>query len=180
MVHQRLTDAPLPPDPDNLLFDNHVYDLKWDGNKANAPGDIFNVSKLPTPDFARHLINSVQFHCGQLFYLFEEERLMAQFAAFQRNPAEEARSSPLWFCHYLLILAFGKSFVVQSARSQSPSGAEHFVQAMQCMPDMTLFDGDPIAKTQVLCCAALYLQCVHRRAPAYRMVSIIIPSRLKF
>lgn len=172
MTHERLTGSSLSPDPDNLLFDDHVYDLKWDGNRANTPQDMFDVSNLPTQDFARYLINSVKFHCGQLFYLFEENRFMDQFENFQQNPAKEARSSPLWFCHYLLILAFGKSFVVQSAGSQSPPGADHFVQAMQCMPDFTFFDGDPIEKTQVLCCAALYLQCVHSRGPAYRTVRV--------
>lgn len=170
MTHEILTGSSLFPDPNSLLFDDHVYDLKWDGNRANTPQDIFDVANLPTADFARYLIDSVKFHCGQLFYLFDENRFMEQFAAFQQSPAEKARSSPLWFCHYLLILAFGKSFVVQSARSQSPAGVEHFIQAMQCMPDFTFFDGDPIEKTQVLCCAALYLQCVHCRGPAYRMV----------
>ena len=172
MTHERLTGSPLFPDPDRLLFDDHVYDLKWDGNKANLPEDIFDISTLPAPDFSKYLINSVKFHCGQLFYLFDENRFMEQFTSFQQNPTDKARSSPLWFCHYLLILAFGKSFVVQSARSKSPPGAEHFVQAMQCMPDFTFFDGDPIEKIQVLCCAALYLQCVHSRGPAYRMVRI--------
>lgn len=167
MTHEILTGSSLFPDPDNLLFDNYVYDLKWDGNRANASQYTFDVAKLPTAHFARYLIDSVKFHCGQLFYLFEENRFMEQFEDFQKSPAEKARSSPLWFCHYLLILAFGKSFVVQPTRSQSPAGANHFVQAMQCMPDFALFDGDPIEKTQVLCCAALYLHCVNCRAPAW-------------
>ncbi|KAJ5698666.1 fungal-specific transcription factor domain-containing protein [Penicillium macrosclerotiorum] len=156
MAHERLTGSLLFPDPNNL-------------GMANSPQDLFDVSNLPTPDFAKHLINSVKFHCGQLFYLFEEGTFMERFEAFQQSPAEEALALPLWFCHYLLILAFGKGFVVQSTRLCSPPGAEQFVQAMHCMPDFSLFDGDPIETTQVLCCAALYLQCIHRRGPAYRM-----------
>lgn len=170
MTHEKLTGSSLPPDPGYLLFDNEVYNLKWDGNRASCPQDIFDVSKLPTADFARYLISSVQFHCGQLFYLYEEDRFMEQLERFQQNPAKEARSSPLWFCHYLLILAFGKSFVVQSTRLQVPAGAEHFIQAMQCMPDFNFFNGDPIEKIQVMCCAALYLQSVQNRTQAYRMV----------
>lgn len=180
MIHERVTGTLLAPDPNKLLFDDHVYDLKWDGNKANFPQEVFDVSNLPTPDFARYLVNSVMFHCGQLFYLFDESSFLEQLASFEQNPAEKARSEPLWFCHYLLILAFGKSFVVQSARSRSPPGAMHFVQAMQCMPDFTFFDGDPIERTQVLCCAALYLQCVHSRGPAYRMVRIEIHQFFRF
>ncbi|PYI15800.1 hypothetical protein BO99DRAFT_341722 [Aspergillus violaceofuscus CBS 115571] len=170
MTHERLTGSPLSPDPETLLFDNHVYRLNWDGVRSHNAKDIFDVSHLPSPDFAKYLINSVKFHCGQLFYLFEEERFMQQLDVFQRSPAEQAQASPLWFSHYLLLLAFGKSFVVQSTRSQTPPGAEHFVQAMQCMPDLNVFDGDPIEMAQVLCCASLYLQCVHRRGPAYRMI----------
>jgi hypothetical protein len=127
MTHETLTGSPLFQDPENLLFDEQVYDLKWDGNRASCPQDSFDISALPTQDFALYLINSVKFHCGQLFYLFDETRSMNQFADFHQNPAEFARSSSLWFCHYLLILAFGKSFVVQSARSKIPPGGEHFV-----------------------------------------------------
>ncbi|KAE8362447.1 fungal-specific transcription factor domain-containing protein [Aspergillus caelatus] len=180
MTHEKLTGSSLFPDPNNLLFDDHVYDLKWDGNKANYPQDLFDVSNLPTPEFAKYLISAVKFHCGQLFYLLDEDRFMEQFAIFQQNPAKEARSSPLWFCHYLLILAFGKMFVVQSTRSQAPAGAEYFLQAMQCMPDFSFFDGDPIEKIQVMCCAALYLQSIHSRGPAYRMIGSALRSALSY
>lgn len=182
MTHETLTGSPLFQDPDNLLFDNHVYDLKWDGNRANCPSEIFDISNLPIQDFALYLINSVRFHCGQLFYLFDETIFMDQFASFQSssNPVDFAKSAPLWFCHYLLILAFGKCFVVQSARSKSPPGGEHFVQAMQCMPDFTFYKANPIEKIQVLCCAALYLQCTHSRSPAYRMVRNSCPPPLIF
>jgi hypothetical protein len=174
MTHERLTGTSLVPNPDELLFDDHVYKLKWDGNKASASQNPFDISNLPTADFAKYLINSVKFHCGQLFFLFEEDRFMAKFATFYQDPATEACASPLWFSHYLLLLAFGKSFVVQSARSKTPPGAEHFVQAMQCMPDFSFYKGDPVESIQVLCCAALYLQCIHSRAPAYRMVSYTV------
>lgn len=170
MTHETLTGSPLFQDPENLLLDENVYDLKWDGNRANCPQELFDTSTLPTQDFALYLITSVKFHCGQLFYLFDETKFMDQFARFHQNPAEFARSSPLWFCHYLLILAFGKSFVVQSTRSKNPPGGEHFVQAMKCMPDFTFYQGNPIERIQILCCTALYLQCVQSRSPAHRMV----------
>ncbi|KAJ5691547.1 fungal-specific transcription factor domain-containing protein [Penicillium malachiteum] len=171
MIHETLTGSPLFQDSGTLSFDQHVYDLKLDGNKANCSMDIFDISSLPPPIFSLHLINSFKFHVGELFFLFEESSFMNKLAAFQQNPAQIARSSPLWFCHYLLILAFGKSFVVQSTQSKSPSGGDHFIQAMQCMPDFTFFHGDPIEKIQVLCCAALYVQCVDCRSPAYRIVN---------
>lgn len=172
MTHKRLKGSSLPAG--DLLFDGHVYDLKWDGRRTDSAQEIFDTSSLPTPDFAGYLINAVKFHCGQLFYLFEENTFMDQFKSFQQNPAERARTSPLWFCHYLLVLAFGKSFVVQSNKLQRPSGSEHFIQAMKCMPDLTFFDAEPIQKIQVLCCAALYLQCLNNRAAAYHFVCIIL------
>lgn len=174
MTHMKLAGLPLAPDPNRLLFDTHVYDLKWDGNKANSPSNPFYVSRLPTPEFARYLISSVKFHCGHLFYIVDEDQFMEQFATFQQNPTEVARASPLWFCHYLLIIAFGKSFLVRSTTPRNPPGSDQFVQAMHCMPDFTFFDGDPIETIQVLCCAALYLQSVDWRGSAYRMVRTIV------
>lgn len=169
MTHATLTGESLLPDINSQLFDGHVYDLNWDGNKANYQ-DIFDVSNLPTADFAKYLISSVKFHCGQLFYLFEEATFMERLEIFYRNPAKEAQTSPLWFCHFLLILAFGKMFVIQSSRKHGPAGIEHFLQAMQCMPDFNFFKADPIEKIQVMCCGALYLHSIHHRMPAYRMV----------
>lgn len=82
--------------------------------------------------------------------------------------------SSLWYVHYLLILAFGKAFVVQASRpnSRRPPGAELFVQAMQLLPDFTFFAADTIELIQVLCCAALYMQCLDFRGSAYRIVSL--------
>jgi len=53
-------------------------------NKENLPEDIFDVLSLPTPDFAKYLISSVKFHCGQLFYLFNEDRYMANLPFFNK------------------------------------------------------------------------------------------------
>ena len=174
MTHMSLTGIPLAPDPNRLLFDTHVYDLEWDGIKTNTPSNPFDLSHLPTPEFSRYLISAVKFHCGHLFYLIDEGQFMERFAAFQQNPTEIARTSSLWFCHYLLIIAFGKSFLLRSTTSRNPPGSDQFVQAMHCMPDFNFFDDDPIEMIQALCCGALYLQSVDRRASAYRMVRPII------
>ncbi|KAJ5342368.1 hypothetical protein N7541_011492 [Penicillium brevicompactum] len=179
MTHLQLTGNPLLPDKETQLFDGHAYDLEWDGNKANCHHDIFDVSNLPSLDFAKYLITSVKFHCAQLFNLFDEERFMNTLTAFYQNPAREAQRSPLWFCHLLLILAFGKMFVVQSSQQNGPAGIEYFLQAMQCMPDLNFFHGDPIEKIQVLCCGALYLQSIHSRLQAYRMIGTALRLALE-
>lgn len=169
MAHEGLTGTKLPPD--GLFFDGNVYDFKWDGDRSSCSQEDFSLSNLPTQDFAIYLINSVKFRCCQLFYLFDENNFMRQFALFYEKAADDPGISRLWRVHYLLLLAFGKAVVVQSSKSQRPPGADLFIQAMKLMPDFTFFECDTIEKVQVLCCTALYLQCVTSRSSAYRYVS---------
>ncbi|KAM5345814.1 hypothetical protein ACJ41O_011675 [Fusarium nematophilum] len=169
MTHERITGTPLPLD--NLHFDGivgKVFDLKWDG--IRRPHETADSSTLPTQDFAVYLINSVKFHCGRLFNLFEEDPFMENFRLFHERPLEHPRLAPLWYVHYLLVLAFGKAFVVQSTKSRRPPGGELFVQAMKLMPDFTFFEADSVEQVQVLCCAALYLQCIDYRVEAWRFI----------
>ncbi|KAL6359864.1 hypothetical protein LRP88_07291 [Fusarium phalaenopsidis] len=109
MAHETLTGEPLPID--NLLFDGHVYDLGWDGLKENCSQEEFDFSTLPAREFALYLINSVQFRCGTLFQLYDENTFMRQFEQFHGNSDENEPMSPLWYVHYLILLAFGKAFV---------------------------------------------------------------------
>lgn len=169
MVHEAMTGTKLPPD--ELFFDGNVYDFKWDGDRTSCSQEDFSLSYLPTQDFAIYLINSVKFRCCQLFYLFDEDTFMKQFALFYEKSPDDPGISRLWYVHYLLLLAFGKAVVVQSSTSQKPPGVELFIQAMKRMPDFTFFECDTIEKVQVLCCTALYLQCVTSRSAAYRFVS---------
>ncbi|KAM0345903.1 hypothetical protein ACHAPU_005954 [Fusarium lateritium] len=128
------------------------------------------MSALPTKDFALYLINSVKFHCSWLYNLFDEDIFVEQFHHFHKNVTVYARAEPLWFVHYLLVLALGKAFVVQSTKSRRPPGGDFFIQAMKLMPDFSFFECGIIDKMQVLCCAALYLQCVDCIQQAHRLV----------
>lgn len=180
MTYEAVTGEPLPTE--GLLFDGDVYDLGWDGQRvASTPTsphqDALGPSSLPPEDFAIHLINTVKFRFGDLYYLIDEPHFMNQFALFYRSAGKSPDVSPLWYIHYLMILAFGKAFVVQISKAPRPPGAELFVQAMKLLPDLTFLKCDPIEKLQVLCCAALYLQSVQCRPAAHRMVgSRPIPS----
>ncbi|KAF4458581.1 positive activator of transcription [Fusarium albosuccineum] len=179
MTHERLTGTPLPLH--NLHFgglDGKIYDLKWDGNRR-LPPDTLEPTALPTQDFALYLINSVKFHCSWLFNLFEEDRFMEHFRLFHERPLEYSRVASLWYVHYLLVLAFGKAFVVQSTKSRRPPGGEFFMQAMKLMPDFTFFEADPVEQMQVLCCAALYLHCVDHLTQAYRLMSTALRLSLE-
>lgn len=162
MAHEAVTGKPLPTE--GLLFDGYVYELGWDGQRDAAPP---TPSTLPSKDFAVHLINAVRFRCGELYYLFDESRFMTQFNRFH----DSGEASRLWYAHYLMILAFGKAFVLQAGRTPGPPGMDLFVQAMRLMPDFTFARCDAIEKLQALCCAALYLQCIMCRPAAHRMVT---------
>lgn len=168
MTHEAITGTALSPE--NLFFDGKVYDFKWDGGRISSLGDDFSLASLPTQDFAIYLINSVKFHCCRLFYLFEEESFMEHFATFHASAADQSKVPRLWFVHYLILLAFGKAFIVQTSKSHQPPGADLFVQAMKLMPDFTFFECDYIERMQVLCCTSLYLHCISCRPAAYRYV----------
>ncbi|CAJ0555221.1 Ff.00g052860.m01.CDS01 [Fusarium sp. VM40] len=181
MTHERLTGTPLPTH--NLHFaglEGKVFDLRWDGTRRSTTQDIPDMSTLPTKDFALYLINSVKFHCSWLYNLFDEDVFMKRFHRFHKNRAEHIREEPLWFVHYLLVLALGKAFVVQSTKSRRPPGSDFFVQAMKLMPDFNFFECDIIDEMQVLCCAALYLQCVDRIQEAYRLVCSALRHGLEY
>lgn len=166
MVYEKINGTQLPPD--SLLFEGSTYDLEWDGQISSTSVDI---STLPTSDFALFLINAVKFHCGRLFHMFDEATFMHYFGKFYEDPGNEKNYPRLWYIHFLLILAFGKAFIVRTNKAKRPPGAELFVQAMQLLPNVTFFWSDPIQSIEVLTCIALYLQCLDLRSAAYNVVS---------
>ena len=131
---------------------------------------VFDESILPTSDFALFLINAVKFHCGQLFHLFDEQEFMRSFENYH-NPNHRGGRSDLWHIHYLLVLALGKALIVRVGQDRRPPGAELYVQAIKLLPDFAFLSNDPIPSMEILCCAALYLQCLDMRINALILVS---------
>ncbi|CEI70189.1 hypothetical protein FVEN_g1282 [Fusarium venenatum] len=171
MTHERIKGTALPTH--NLHFsglEGKLFDFKWDGTRGMAPGDALDMTALPAKDFALYLVNSVKFHCGWLYTLFDEDNFMERFHRFHDNPAEYSRAEPLWFVHYLIVVALGKAFVVQSTKSRRPPGGDLFIQAMKLMPDFSFFECNIIDEMQVLCCAAIYLHSVDHIQQAHRLV----------
>ena len=163
--------TPLPAA--SLLFEGQTYDLGWDGRRASV---VFDETTLPTSDFALFLINAVKFHCGQLFHLFDEQDFMRNFSNYH-DRGHRGDCSELWHIHYLLILALGKPFIVRVGQERRPPGVDLYVQAMKLLPDTAYLCNDPISSIEILCCAALYLQCLDMRTTAYSLVSSMIPVR---
>ena len=168
-AHERLYGTPLPPA--SLLFEGQTYDLGWDGRRSSA---AFDEASLPTSDFALFLINAVKFHCGQLFHLFDEQDFMRNFSN-HHDLQHRGDRSDLWHIHYLLILALGKAFIVRVGQDRRPPGANEYAQAMKLLPDPMYLCNDPVQSIEILCCAAVFLQCLDMRTAAYSLVRLAIP-----
>jgi hypothetical protein len=164
LAHQHLYHDALPTEA--LLFDETTYQLGWDGLRT-TPGP--DVPVVPTRDHTMYLINAVQFRCGQLYHLFEETDFMSSLQRFYSGEAEQMTNS-LWYIHFLLILAFGKGFVQPKAQGKKPPGVGYFIRALQLLPDPSALYRDPMLGTEILCCIALYYQCVDYRTSAHNYV----------
>ena len=169
MVHEKLFG--LAPPPGRLLFEGQAYDLDWQGASTANMGVRDETVVLPTSDFALFLINTVKFRCGQLFHLFDEETFMQSFSKFHSSEHPKEPVGALWYAHYLLILALGKALVVIFTSGTKPAGSDLFVEAMRILPDVGLTTTEPLQSMEILCCAALYLQCLDKRKAAYNQVS---------
>jgi proline utilization trans-activator len=163
IVHERLTGVHAPTD--NLSFDGTLYELGWNGERETAGSQHL----VPSADYAMFLINAVKFHCGQMFHLFDETTFMQGFKNFYDSPAD-ADTHSFWYIHFLLILAFGKAFVARKKMPRKAPGSELFVQAVKLMPDIVFLIEQPVQAIEILCCKALYLQCLDFRCAAYNVI----------
>lgn len=173
ILHETALDAPFAAD--SMLFDGTAYLLDW--QKLKASEEAINP-RMPSRDYSLHLINTVKFHLGRLFHLYDEETFMIQFERFHQNFFNTNPLPGLWYVHYLLILAFGKAFVVHKTKPTPPAGAELFIHAQNLLPDMTVLTQDPINATEILCCMALYLQALDFRNSAYNFVRAMLYRRI--
>ncbi|KAH0362725.1 proline oxidase, partial [Aureobasidium melanogenum] len=168
MSHEQILGSPLSPQ--NLLFQSEAYDLGWNGLRTGPSTLDLDTKTLPTADHAVYLINAAKFHVGQMFHLFDEESFMQSFSVFHKSSADKSGLKPLWYVHYLLILAFGKAFLARTSKGRRPAGGDFFVQAMAILPDVTFLCLHPIETIEILCCATIYLHSLDFRSPAYQLI----------
>ncbi|KAF1951189.1 Zn(II)2Cys6 transcription factor [Byssothecium circinans] len=162
LVHEHTKRTPLPSS--DLLFDGAAYDLPWDGTRS-IPDACTPI--IPSIDYAIFLINAVKFHCAQLVHLFDEEEFMSNLHSFYSRAEDKESKSSLWYVHFLLIIAFGKTFVQNKHNGAQPPGADFFVHALQLLPETNRLVREPIQAAEILCCKALYLQALDSRNAAY-------------
>ncbi|KAH7169990.1 hypothetical protein EDB81DRAFT_774203 [Dactylonectria macrodidyma] len=173
LTHEYVYHAPVSTS--SLLFDGAAYDLGWDGSRTAVPSD---THPLPSLDHAIYLINTVKFHCSQVFHLFDEETFMKYMYDFYADPATQDAGSDLRYIQLLVILAFGKALVENNYQAKRPPGAEYFVRALRLLPSMHALFQDPILSTEVLCCMALYFQCLDFRHSAHNFIGQAIRMAL--
>lgn len=148
----------------DLLFDGSAYDLPWDGSRSVPES---NIPIIPSIDHAIFLLNAVKFHCAQLVHLFDDDEFQANLHAFYSNAESGAWKDSLWYIHFLLIMAFGKSFVQHKHHAPRPPGSDFFVHALQLLPDTNRLCREPGTAAEILCCISLYLQALDSRNAAH-------------
>lgn len=168
MAYEAVNRAPMASTA--LQFDEETYDLQQDTHttKSDSPN---TYPAVPSRDHALHLVNTVQFHLGQLFHLYEEDTFMSNLNTFYNSTeSKPPLTADPWFIQFLLIMAFGKALVSKSYSDKKAPGSHLFNRAMSLLPDMTLLTRDGAVGTEILCNVALYLHCFDHRMSAYNYV----------
>ena len=164
LAHQHVHKEALPTE--TLIFEGSSYDMGWDGSRTDP---ILENPVIPSLDHALYLINTVRFRCGQLYHLFDETEFMRSVYDFYSDESR-SRTKSLWYIHFLLILAFGKSFVQQKRQERKAPGMSYFIKALQILPDHSRLYTSPMISTEILCCIALFYQSLDCRSPAHNYV----------
>ncbi|KAL2833299.1 fungal-specific transcription factor domain-containing protein [Aspergillus cavernicola] len=155
-----------PPDPWNL--DGAAFTLKW---RPLAVDETPDITDLPPMDYGLYLVHTAHFYFGVLFYIIDEAAFIRDLHEFYTNPEERVASMRLWFAQYLLIIAFGKSFLAHNQRQNAPpDGHQYAARAISLMPDMSGMHADPLQCIQALTLAAIYFQSIDMRVAAFQHI----------
>lgn len=157
------------PYSDLNFLETDIYPLQWKPSAADQPPDI---SGLPPIDYALYLFNTVKFHLGQNYRLFDEGIFVGNLQDFYHgNASQKATESRLWFVQFLLVLSFGTAFL-SGSRNKGPPGAKFFVRAMSLIPDHASLWKDSLLAIEVMALAGLYMYSIDHRESAHVYVSI--------
>ncbi|EAW24713.1 fungal specific transcription factor domain-containing protein [Aspergillus fischeri NRRL 181] len=165
LIGKHVPESNYLPDPWHL--DGVAFKLHWTSLRSDEVPDTTN---LPPLDYALFLFNTVKFYFGHLFYIIDEPSYLQHLQELYKDPATKATSSRLWYAQYLLILAFGKAFVVQSSSQEGPSGSQYASRAMALLPDLSGIYCEPLDSIRALALAALYFQSIDMRVAAFQHI----------
>ncbi|KAL3457668.1 hypothetical protein BJX64DRAFT_302444 [Aspergillus heterothallicus] len=163
MIAEKLNVESHYNDPE--LFNGDLYPLVW----RSAPFDDHpDISNLPSIDHALYLFNTVKFHLGHNHLLIHEKEFVEHIHRFYYGDAmKQATECRLWFVQFLLVLAFGNAFLLQSKNAREPPGAKFFLRAMALMPDYTSLSRGGFLAIEVLSLTGLYLYSIDHRSSAH-------------
>lgn len=131
-----------------------------------------DLDDLPSLDYAVHLKQIVDFHFGQILHFFDETVFTQRlFSFYESQTVGKAEADRLWFVQFLLVLAFGKAFVVRKKQAQCLPGSNLFLRAVSLLPDCTMFFRDILTAIEVLTAISFYYQSADSRNVAYNYVS---------
>ncbi|KAH7078116.1 hypothetical protein BKA63DRAFT_279762 [Paraphoma chrysanthemicola] len=124
---------------------------------------------LPSRDYAIYLTNTVKFHLGQTYHLFDESSFLVKLDEFYDSltPLEPTDSARLWHVHFLLVTALGQALLAPVMSGNCPAGNNLVARALDLLPDAHGLYVDPIVSIELLCCLSLYLQSIDHRNSAY-------------
>ncbi|KAE8330613.1 hypothetical protein BDV39DRAFT_212915 [Aspergillus sergii] len=141
------------------------YPIGWDASPTSEPPDI---SGLPSLDHALYLSETVKFHLGHSYRLYNEDEFIHNVREFYYgDSAKMGTEHRLWFIQFLLVLAFGTAFLHRSKRSKNPPGSKFFIRAMSLMPDHAALWKGSLLAIEVLAMAGLYLYSIDQRESAH-------------
>ncbi|KAF2440812.1 hypothetical protein P171DRAFT_488407 [Karstenula rhodostoma CBS 690.94] len=143
-----------------LNTDGTAFRLVWE---PKAAVDVSDLKVLPPKDYALHLYNTCRFHFGELFGIVDEASFFVHFEAFHKDGLRVAQRERLWFCSYLLLMAFGKAFLASSHISFA-------TRAMALLPDPTHMHDAGIPGIELLALVALYFQSIDMRSTCYQYI----------
>lgn len=152
-----------------LNVDAQAIKLDWPSSREVIPQPTVDI---PSLDYALYLTNTVKFHLGQTFHIFDEENFMCGLHEFYRIGPKQGVTidTRLWHIQFLLVMAFGKALLVPGEPGKSPPGGGLVSRALELLPDNQGLYQDPALSMEILCCLALYLQSVDHRNSAFTYV----------
>ncbi|OQD98122.1 hypothetical protein PENSOL_c010G03468 [Penicillium solitum] len=165
LIGRKVPESNCPPDPFHI--DGVAFKLTW---RPYPPDEVPDVTNLPPLDYALFLFNTVKFYFGFLSFMIDETAYLQDLHEFYRDPPAKAASKRPWYCQYLLVLAFGKAFLIQKNPSGPPPGHQYASRAMALLPDLSGVDEDPLGCIQALSLGAVYLQSIDMRRAAFQHI----------
>jgi proline utilization trans-activator len=151
-------------------LDGTAYALDWPDTDAIGSGR----EDMPTLDYAIYLINTVKFHLGQLYHIFDENTFESRLREFYTtSPEDSTERDKIWLVQLLVILALGKAFLSRESTNTKPPGAKYFERALALLPVVHKLYADPVTSVEAYCAIALYEQSIEHRNSAYTHVSML-------